>query len=112
MRFGSSLVFMFDRIGRIADESGTSRTPWRRCWRFLNVEIAQIPLFSGGLHHGVVVDLDLVARLRVGSIQLPLLFIRHIGDGEDPYISLGPKNGQKITLPGSKSSSLGGYFHY
>ena len=55
---------------------------------------------------------DLVARLGVGGIEGAFLLLGHIGDSENPYISLGPKNGKKITLPGSKSSSLGGYFHY
>lgn len=71
-----------------------------------------VPLFSGGLHDREIIDLDLVASLRVGGIQLPALDIWQVIYCENPYISLGPKNGKKITLPGSKSSSLGGYFHY
>ena len=41
--------------------------------QLLNVEVPEIPFFSGGLHHGEIVDLDLVARLGVGGVQLPAL---------------------------------------
>ena len=41
--------------------------------QLLNVKFPEIPLFSGGLHHRIVVDLDLVARLGVGGVQLPAL---------------------------------------
>ena len=40
-----------------------------------NVEFPEIPLFSGGLHYREIIDLDLVASLRVGGIQLPALDI-------------------------------------
>lgn len=70
--------------------------------RFLNVKFPEIPPASGGLHDREIVDLDLVARLGIGGVQCPLFLVGKVGDGENPYIPLGPKNGQKMTLPGSK----------
>ena len=43
--------------------------------QLLNVEFPEIPLASGGLHHGKIVDLDLVTRLGVGGVQFTALSI-------------------------------------
>ena len=43
--------------------------------QLLNVKFPEIPLFSGGLHHRIVVDLDFVARLGVGCVQFTALSI-------------------------------------
>ena len=76
----------------------------------LKVSMA-LPLFSGGLHDREIVDLDFVARLGIGGIEGAFLLLGHVGDGENPYIPLGPKNGQKNSPPREQISSPGGYFH-
>ena len=56
--------------------------------QLLNVKVPEIPLFSCGLHHGIVVDLDLIARLGIGGEEDAFFLVRQIGDGEHHLLHL------------------------
>ena len=58
--------------------------------QLLNIKFPQIALAAGGLHHRVVVYLDLVACLNISLVQFPLFVIAEIGYGKDNLLDLMP----------------------
>ena len=56
--------------------------------KLLHIKFPEAAFAPGGLHHGVVVDLDFVARLGIGGVELLLFLVCQMGDGEDHLLHL------------------------
>ena len=56
--------------------------------QILHVELAQMPLLSGGLHDGVVIYLDLISGGGIAGVEVALFLLAQVLDGENDLLHL------------------------